>query len=61
MGDDIGRFDKDIYQGPTEYMILNSMYAKDLSVEVNKYMKKGWYPKGGVALDRDYFYQAMVR
>lgn len=48
-----------------KYKIIEESYTVDLEREVNKAIKQGWKPIGGVCCDTaygsgSYFYQAMV-
>lgn len=47
------------------YKLLESGYRYDLQILVNKSMKEGWVPQGGVFLTsyglRDTYLQAMVK
>ena len=46
-----------------EYTIVRSDSSFDLSKTVNEYIRRGWKPQGGVAVDIAFgsFYQAMVK
>ena len=48
-----------------EYRIVSESSSYNLSKTVNKYIKKGWEPVGGVCNTQghffDFFYQAMVK
>lgn len=43
-----------------EYIVISESDIEHLEEEVNKAIKKGWEPQGGVAVS-DSYYQAMVK
>lgn len=45
------------------YIIVSDYILEDLVKKVNTLIKKGYKPKGGIAISEDtgYFYQAMYR
>lgn len=52
--------------GPVEeYFIIDRYTISDLSYEVNKMIKDGWQPQGGITTITEYnsykFYQPMVK
>jgi len=44
-----------------KYEILSAINKTDLSETVNKWIKMGWCPFGGVSSDGNRLYQAMVK
>jgi hypothetical protein len=44
-----------------EYKIIWNEDFDAFEDEVNQLIKEGWKPQGGVAIDADFWYQAMVR
>jgi len=49
-----------------EYRILEGRWSSDLEDKVNRLIKDGWIPKGGVAVtldeyDSETFYQVMIK
>ena len=49
-----------------EYKIVEGSWVHDLEKKVERLIKEGWVPKGGVAItkdeyDSDTFYQAMIK
>lgn len=44
-----------------EYQVVHNDYWNYIRTEVNELMARGWEPLGGVAVDSDGCYQAMVR
>ena len=45
----------------TEYILIQGQYHSSFVADVNRYIKQGWQPVGGVGLGLKYFYQAMVK
>lgn len=43
------------------YQILYDTGIDILADKVNNHMRKGWIPLGGMAVHRDFFYQAMTK
>jgi hypothetical protein len=44
-----------------EYIVISESATESLEEEVDKAIKKGWKPQGGVVVDGSAFYQAMVK
>ncbi len=44
-----------------EYRIVLNNDIRELENEINRFMKDGWKPQGGLCWDGKFLYQAMVR
>lgn len=45
----------------TQYAIVGKLGRKECESAVKTFIEAGWFPLGGIAVDRDYFTQAMSR
>jgi hypothetical protein len=43
-----------------EYNVLIAKDPVEIIVLVNDYIKEGWIPQGGICIDGNFYYQAMV-
>ena len=44
-----------------KYIVLRDEYLNNLVDEVNKKIKDGWKPQGGICVRIRYYYQAMIK
>ena len=43
------------------YKVIKSHYIEEFTEEVNKHIKEGWRPTGGVLYEHIYYYQALYK